>query len=120
MYNSVFLGNQAEQWAQLYLERQGLRFITNNYRITGGEIDLIMIDQAYYVFIEVKMRKNLNYGDTLEIISPSKKSRIIRTAKHFLLSNKLVEQVDCRFDVIGITENGAHIDWIQNAFEVQY
>lgn len=120
MSNSVDIGNQAEQLARHYLEKNGLCFVASNYRITGGEIDLIMIDADYLVFIEVKMRVSQDYGCILEIITPNKKQRIIRTAKHYLLTQDQTERVDCRFDVIGITQNPLQIEWIKNAFEVQY
>ena len=120
MKSSVSLGQESELIAQKYLEQQGLRLVAKNFKPKGGEIDLIMQQDEYYVFVEVKMRTAQDFGTTLEVFSPFQQSRIIRTAKQFLLENDLYDRVDTRFDLIGVSKNGQQIDWIQNAFEVQY
>lgn len=59
-------GKRAEIYAKSYLQRQGLRCITTNYRCRFGEIDLILLDKAEdtssayadcVVFVEVKLRQ---------------------------------------------------------------
>lgn len=122
---SVVIGQLAELNAQQFLEKQGLIFKAKNYRIKYGEIDLIMQHDNHLVFIEVKMRDNLNYGNTLEMISKSKQTKVIKAAKHYLMKHDLYDSAFCRFDVIGISSNKNNpskqeITWIKNAFEVQY
>lgn len=122
---SVVIGQLAEANAQQFLEKQGLVFVEKNYCVKGGEIDLIMQHDDYLVFIEVKMRSNINYGDSLDIVIKPKQSRIIHAAKCYLLSHNLYDSAWCRFDVVGISpdkKNTAQlkITWIKNAFEVQY
>ena len=114
--NTKKIGQQGEALALHFLQKQKLKLIKKNYCTRMGEIDLIMRDQSTYVFIEVRLRKNPTHGHSFETITHPKQQRIINTAKHFLLSHNLYDQVDCRFDVIGIEEN-QNIVWIQDAFQ---
>jgi len=124
------IGALAEEDACQFLEKRGLQFIEKNYYVVNeagkkiGEIDLIMRDKAYLVFVEVKKREQNDYGDVLEMITPQKQSRIIRTAKHYLVRTYQFNNTFCRFDVIGITPDkkdpcGQHFIWIKDAFQVK-
>ena len=122
--NSVVIGNLAEADAREFLEKHGLTFVEKNFTVfdqngkKSGEIDLIMRDNYYLIFIEVKKRCNPHYGDVMEMISKQKVSRIIRTATRFLLKNDYFDNTPCRFDVVGISQST--ITWIKDAFQVQY
>ena len=122
--SSVFIGALAESEACDFLEKHGLTLIEKNFFVLNaqgkkiGEIDIIMRDKEFLVFIEVKKRGRKDYGDALEMISKQKQSRLIRTAIHYLLRNYSYDKEYCRFDVIGISKD--KIEWIKNAFEVQY
>jgi putative endonuclease len=119
------IGRLAESQAADFLEKKGLILKQKNYRTQGGEIDLVMQDGHYLVFVEVKMRGNLNYGHTLELVEKPKRFRIIHAAKWYLLEHKLYDTAFCRFDVVGISPDQHNpakqkITWIKNAFEVEY
>ena len=129
--NTVVIGNLAEEDACQFLKKQGLIFVEKNFTVydqngkKNGEIDLIMRDGDYHVFVEVKTRSNPNYGNSLEMISKQKIARIIRTATRFLQHGDLLDNTYCRFDVIGISQslekpNTQTITWIKDAFQVQY
>lgn len=110
-------GLQAEQEARVFLEQQGLRFESANYFCKSGEIDLIMQDNDYLVFVEVRYRKLSGYGDGVESVTKSKQRKVIRAAKHYLLKHNLYDKVPCRFDVVAASPNDAQrILWIKNAF----
>ena len=117
--NTQTVGQLFENQARIYLENHGLTFVTKNFRCSLGEIDLIMKDLDYLVFIEVRFRKNFYYGDSIETISTSKQHRLIRTALFYLQKNKLMDKVNCRFDVLGMN-NEKEFVWVKNAFEVHY
>ena len=51
-----------------YLTRQGYRLVERNYRTRRGEIDLIVRKRDTLVFVEVKLRRSLNFGDPLEAV----------------------------------------------------
>lgn len=114
------IGKQKESQACDYLLSQGLRLILKNYRCKLGEIDLIMWEQNTLVFIEVRHRKQDDYGDGLESITRSKQHKIINTARHYLQTNALDDKYPCRFDVVitNATDKQKFL-WIKNAFWVQ-
>src|SRR3990167_8303956 len=111
---NLLAGKAAEQKACEFLLKQGLTLISKNYRCKQGEIDLIMRDGQDIVFIEIRLRTNKNFGSAIESINESKQKKILRTAIHFLRGRQWLHTKNCRFDVIGMSDN--HFEWIKNAF----
>ncbi|MCL1067559.1 YraN family protein [Shewanella olleyana] len=105
-------GQHAESLARTYLEQQGLQFVTQNQRYRFGEIDLIMRDKQYWVFVEVKYRSSPQFGGALSAVSAAQISRIRKAAEQYLQTHKI--NAPCRFDVIAI--NGKDIQWLQGCF----
>ena len=116
--SKIAIGKLAEQYACEFLSRQGLQLLTQNYRCNLGEIDLIMQDDQEIVFVEVRLRNNTLYGDAVDSVDFKKQQKIIRTAAHYLQSTKLLDKVNCRFDIIGLSyaSTNAAVDWVQDAF----
>ena len=112
-------GSEAEQLACDYLQQHSLKLITKNYYCRRGEIDLIMQDGQDLVFIEVKYRKNAQFGSAAESVTRQKQLKIITTAEHYLLQSK-ERYVNYRFDVVAISpENDKPaIMWIKDAFQL--
>lgn len=77
-------GNQGEYLACEYLKKQGYKILERNYRIRGGEIDIVCKDQEYLVFVEVKTRYSHEYGLPSESITPFKIKHLLKTAKFYL------------------------------------
>lgn len=108
-------GVQAERWAAQYLQQQGLRLVTQNYRCRAGEIDLIMQDGEILVFVEVRLRSNQDFGGAAASIDSRKRQRIIKTAQHYLAT--LPRLPACRFDALLLEDpQGLHAQWLKNAF----
>jgi putative endonuclease len=107
-------GAKSEKQALAYLQQQGLSLLCQNYYCRFGEIDLIMQDQDTLVFIEVRYRKNSDFGGALASITKRKQDKIIKTAKHYLA--QLENEPYCRFDAIAIDQQSGSPQWIQNAF----
>jgi putative endonuclease len=82
------IGAQAEIWAARHLQHHGLKPIAQNYRGRFGEIDLIMQDGPSLVFIEVRLRRNQDFGGAAASIDSRKQQRIIRTAQQYLAGLK--------------------------------
>lgn len=116
--NTRAMGMEVEASAKKYLQRHGLKHRESNYEAKTGEIDLIMEDGEFIVFVEVRFRSNKSYGGALASVSRGKQTKIIRTAKLYLLEHDLYDKLFCRFDVItGETiNNKLVIDWYKNAF----
>ena len=110
-------GRAAEDIAARFLERQNLKIIERNFRVRGGEIDLICDDGRSIVFVEVRLRSSSKFGGAAASISSSKQQRLILAAQHWLLRHKEFPHRDCRFDCILMdAPDEAHIEWIRNAF----
>ena len=112
----INLGAQAEQWAAHYLQKQGLKLIEQNYRGRFGEIDLIMQDGATLVFVEVRLRRNADFGGAADSLDTRKQQRIIRTSQQYLSS--LAHIPACRFDAVLLGDaQGNDAQWLKNAFD---
>ena len=97
------IGQLNECLARQYLIQQGLRYLTQNFHSRQGEIDLIMQEQDTLVFIEVKYRKNNNFGGAIAAVSYNKQQRLRKTATFYLQRQGLnAYNTPCRFDVITI------------------
>lgn len=78
------VGNQGEALACKYLQKLGYKILKRNYRIRGGEIDIIAKDKDYIVFVEVKTRYSHDYGLPSESMTPWKIKFLIKTAQFYL------------------------------------
>lgn len=94
-------GNYGEDLACKYLQDQGYKILERNFRIRGGEIDIVAKDRDYLVFVEVKARFNHKYGPPLESITPWKIKALIKTAMFYVVKNKCVNK-PYRIDVVAI------------------
>ncbi|MFK5893694.1 MAG: YraN family protein [Pseudomonadota bacterium] len=112
------LGKAGEEQACQFLQSQGLKLIDKNFYSRFGEIDLIMLDNNYLVFIEVRSRKNMGFGSSLESITLVKQNKLRKTADFFFLKNVHYNKMPARFDVVLIppTSINDQINWLQNAF----
>ena len=107
-------GREAEALAAQYLECYGARVVERNFRIRGGEIDLICRDGKVLVFVEVRLRSRSDFGGAAASITTSNQRRIILAAQHYLLGKP---ECDCRFDCILLDGlDTKRIEWIKNAF----
>ena len=110
-------GDAAEDEAQRYLQKQGLRLLQRNYRSPGrggGEIDLIMgTPDGTTVFVEVRSRASSAHGGAAASISYFKQRRIVFAARHYL--SRLQRTPPCRFDVVLVEPSG--VQWLKAAFD---
>lgn len=108
-------GQQSEAMACYYLEQQGCRLVSKNFRCRTGEIDLIMREQETLVFVEVRYRHQKNFGSGIESVNYAKRKKLLRTAEYYLLQQNLTDKVPCRFDIVDISQT-SQIEWLKNAF----
>jgi putative endonuclease len=115
-YNKI-LGNYGEDIAAQFLKKNKYKIIEKNYSCKFGEIDIIAKDKNILVFVEVKSRTNEKYGTPALAVNYYKQKNIIKTAKHYIMENKLQNEF-CRFDVVEVLVENAdnNIRLIKNAF----
>lgn len=113
-------GKQVELKACEFLQTNGLHLLQQNYQCFFGEIDLIMQDQDDIVFVEVRSRFRIDYGNALESINQYKINKLIKTAKHFLQMKKWLDKKNSRFDIVVVhpIDGKIQLEWIKNAFTV--
>ncbi len=118
MISRVAQGANAEDLALRYLEAQGLALVMRNFRCRAGELDLIMRDGEYLVFVEVRSRGYTRYGAPAESVTHAKQQKLLRAAAFYLQRQCL--EPPCRFDVVAILRPGgeSRIEWIQDAFQL--
>jgi putative endonuclease len=111
-------GNEGERIAEEYLRSKGHKILERNYRFQRAEIDLITQDGNDIVFIEVKTRHSLIYGQGVEAIDERKCSQLRKAAEGYLFRHRISNR-PCRFDVvsISITDNKPNINHFKNAFQ---
>jgi putative endonuclease len=95
------IGNSGEDLACQFLRKQGYKILERNFRIRGGEIDIIAKDKETLVFVEVKLRYGHEYGYAREAVTGWKMHFLQRAALFYLTSKKLGE-VPYRFDLVAI------------------
>ncbi|MCP5153913.1 MAG: YraN family protein [Ectothiorhodospiraceae bacterium] len=114
-------GALVERAARRHLCAHGLRVLHANYRCRAGEIDLVAMDGATLVFVEVRYRARRDYGGALESVTRGKQRRIVAAAEHFLAAHADRELPPCRFDVVTVeppaSGGPARITWIRDAFD---
>lgn len=104
-------GAAAERLAGEYLLRQGLSLLERNFRVKGGEIDLVCRDGKTTVFVEVRLRSRSDFGGAAASITTTKQGRLILAARHWLLRHG---ETPCRFDCILL--DGDKLEWLRDAF----
>lgn len=93
-------GAWGEALAAEYLRKKGYHPVAAGYRCRFGEIDLIVRNRKYLVFVEVKLRKSDRFAAAGEYVDRRKQDRIRTTARMYLGQNPTGLQP--RFDVIEI------------------
>ena len=101
-YNNLF-GQIGEEIAKNYLKEQGYKLIKTNFKNKIGEIDIIAYDKDILAFIEVKYRKNSQFGLPREAVNAVKQRKIRLVASAYINKYKLFDK-QCRFDVLEILD----------------
>jgi putative endonuclease len=94
-------GELGERAAKKQLKRQGLKFLTANFRSKRGEIDLVFRDADCLVFVEVKTRSSEEWVRPAAAVNAERRWRLTRTGLDYLrlLKNPPVK---VRFDIVEV------------------
>ena len=114
------VGAWGEAVAADFFKKKHYKVIAANYRCRYGEIDLIVCNRKYLVFVEVKLRKTDKFAQAMDHVDARKQNRLRITAEMFLSQNET--ELQPRFDVIEIyAPDGANtkkpvINHLEDAF----
>lgn len=92
------IGRIGEGIAQEFLIKKGFELVLRNFYTRFGEIDLIMKDKGILVFVEVKTKKGLDFGQPEEMFTRNKYERVKRMAGVYLQGR----EVKCRIDMVAV------------------
>jgi putative endonuclease len=114
------LGKLGEQLATEHLIEKGYTILEQNWRNRFEEIDIIATIDQFLVIVEVKTRRNLNYGNPEDAVSLKKQRLLVNAAEVYI--NQKNSTLETRFDIISIVahdENHAisHIMWAFSPFD---
>jgi putative endonuclease len=115
--NNVQKGRMGEKLAKEYLQKKGYLILDTNWRFQHKEIDIIAMINSEVVFVEVKSRKNTDFGQPEEAVDYQKQRHLIDAAEAYIIDKKL--NVSVRFDVISIINN-SQIRHYQYAFYPEF
>ncbi|MDR0904284.1 MAG: YraN family protein [Ruminococcus sp.] len=117
------LGRYGEELTARFLTKYGFEILDRNYRIRGGEIDIIARRYDVIVFTEVKTRHfshEYQYGTALESIDKWKRRHIIKTAERWIYTHsRYSNDFTYRFDVSVITvypDGKCKLSYLKSAF----
>ncbi len=105
------IGDAGEEAAAAHLVVQGLQVLARNFRVKGGEIDLVCRDGDITVFVEVRRRARTDFGGAAWSITPTKQRRLVLAARHWLARHG---EPACRFDCVLIDDG--RLEWLKDAF----
>ena len=105
-------GRQGEDAAAAFLVRSGYRILARNVRLPGGEIDIVALDGATLVFLEVKRRDGSAFGSALAAVDRRKRKRLRSLAADY--AQIVAPRARIRFDIVSIDGNRLAVH--RNAF----
>lgn len=117
--NNKLTGKIGEDFTENFLIKRGFKIVCRNFKNFLGEIDIIAQKEGLLVFVEVKTRKNMDFGFPVEAIDIKKQNKIKRIAEAFIKERDF-KYNEIRFDVMSVilSAKGEILLWeyIPNAF----
>ncbi len=110
MRTKIDQGNRGEEFAVEFLTSQGFQIVERNFRIRGGEIDIIAIEtdsrteEKTLVFVEVKTRSSGDYGTPLEAIGYYKIRALIKASQFYKMKHPGMPDL-MRIDAVSVLVN---------------
>lgn len=111
------LGKRGEDIARDFLENKGYQILRMNWKHLRAEIDLIARYQGILIFVEVKTRSSIDFGQPEDFVDWKKEKQLEFASLAFIEQQEHAGEI--RFDVIAITfeeKNIYKINHIEDAF----
>lgn len=109
-------GQISEDRAAAYLMARGYTIRDRNWRLGHKEIDIVAQKDGILAIVEVKARRNEQYGTAIEAVTDDKILKTVQAASAYVRYHRL--DLTVRFDIIALTGEPGHqsIEHIENAF----
>ncbi len=112
--NHLRTGAAAEEQAELLFKEKGYEILARDYRVSGGELDIVARKNGMLVFAEVKARRSDAFGGALFAVTKAKQRKLTMAALGYIKAAK-PEFSSARFDAVLFTA-GRPAEHIENAF----
>lgn len=112
------LGADGEDLACRALVARGYRILARRFRTRLGEVDVVAEVDGTLVFVEVKTRRDRQFGHPAEAVTAQKQRRLAAMASLYVARHRR-ERAPVRFDVVAIVQDGCRspqIEVIADAF----
>jgi putative endonuclease len=109
-------GQKGEKMAREYLEQNGFQLIMNNYVCKIGQVDLIMEDGGWLVFVEVKFKSDDLFGRPEEMFGKAKLAQVKRVAIWFLTENREMKKRFEKYRIDAVCVLGGEIRHYKNLY----
>lgn len=114
-------GNLGETAVCRYLEEHGYSILARNFRVRGGEIDIVASKDDTLCFVEVKARKLGAQETGFEAVDSRKQRLLVRAAYAYCDKFDIHdEEWYIRYDIAAVTlwqNRIIEIDYLENAFD---
>jgi putative endonuclease len=109
-------GKNGEEVAAEYLMSKGFKILRRNYQSGRYEIDIIAENDVFIVFVEVKTRSSVAWGEPWEAVNRQKQRKICFGADNFIRQSGSMKEP--RFDIISVVQSGdkSEVLHLENAF----
>lgn len=116
MSSNIQTGIDGERAACEHLEAKGYQILEKNYRYKKSEIDLIVKQDNWLVFVEVKTRSSSFFGYPEEFVDRKKQFMIFDAAENYVYEKDWNGNV--RYDIVSvmITRGKMEVYHIEDAF----
>ena len=99
------VGSWGERVAVRFLKKQGYKLLQKNVRVgRNGELDAVMKHDETLIFVEVKTRKNEDFGTPFSAINHAKRKKVNEAALGYIKKNH-IKPTYIRFDVVEVIGN---------------
>ena len=92
----INIGKIGEDAAEKYLIKKHWRVLARNYRVRGGEIDIVAYRRGVLAFVEVKTRTGDAFGTPAEAVDEEKIKRFGKARRdligHYLINGRIPVQ----------------------------
>jgi putative endonuclease len=119
MRSAAWIGKAGEAAVRQYLEQRGCQILAQNYRVSGGELDLIAVEGQEILFVEVKTRRVGAADSGYDAVTARKKKFLVRAAVQYCTQH--VIDLQPRFDVAVVHMADGQVQeiaYLKNAFDV--
>jgi putative endonuclease len=107
-------GKIGEEQAVAYLKSKGYTILERNWRYKNLEIDILASDGLFLSVVEVKTRKNADFGAPEIFVNRGKQKKVIRAANEYVKQKGA--EFEIRFDIVAVNNATGRIDHIERAY----